>query len=282
MNIKNGVLSIKSIEVEGKGAIILTGPSGCGKGEIAKYLAEMFSIDDEYHLSMGEILRNLISKALTDKDFLKRLETKYNISNKISIFETNNNSQDLILKASKYKSELEYLIKNNPNFKDNKTITQFVWLYYAVNNGLLVPKEWTNNILEATFRENEKLRNALFLLDGYPRTIEASRHMLDLFSKLNIPVIKIVHLSITKSEMLRRARLRNRHDDNIKALENRFHFYIEQVQPSVDEMKKILGSDSVVLIDAHQPVFNNDGNMDVRKSIKKVAQNVLKSINLSF
>jgi adenylate kinase family enzyme len=282
MNVKNGILSIKSMEVEGKGAIILTGPSGCGKGEVAKYLAKIFSIDNKYHLSMGEILRNLINRALSEESFLKKLETKYNISNKVSIFDTKYNSENIVVKATQYKEELDYIIKNDPNLKNIKEVTQFVWLYYSVNNGLLVPKEWTNNILEATFKENEKLRNALFLLDGYPRTIEASKHMLNLFDRLDIPIVKIVHLSITKSEMLRRASLRNRHDDNIKALDNRFLFYIEQVQPSVDEMKKILGSDSVVLIDAHQPVFNNDDTMNVSKSIEKVAQSVLKSINLTF
>lgn len=282
MDVKKGFLSIKSIEVEGKGAIILTGPSGCGKGEIANYLARIFSIKKEYHLSMGEILRNLIDKSLKNKEFMSKLEAKYNISNKISIFNKNYNPENIVLKASEYKKELNVLINNDPNFKNNKDITQFVWLYYAVNNGLLVPKEWTNNILEATFQENNKLKNALFLLDGYPRTIDASRHMLGLFGKLEIPIVKIVHLSITKNEMLRRAKARKRLDDNTKALENRFQFYIDQVQPSVDEMKRILGSDAVALIDAHQPIFNDDGMIDISKSIEKVAKSVLESINLIF
>jgi len=280
--IKKGCLSIKSINVEGKGAIILTGPSGCGKGEIARYLVNMFMLDEKFHLSMGEILRSLIEKARNDKDFLEILHSKYGISYKVSIFTPEYNSASVISKAEQHKSNIENMIKNDDFFPNKKEITQFAWLCYAVANGLLVPKEWTNKILEATFENNYDLRNALFLLDGYPRTTAAARHMIDLFDRLNIPIIKVIHLSITKTEMIRRTQLRNRNDDNMAALENRFQFYIEQVQPSVDEIKKILGCDSVSLIDAHQPVIEENGELNVLNSIEKVAKNVISSLNITF
>jgi adenylate kinase family enzyme len=174
------------------------------------------------------------------------------------------------------------MISKDPFFKNSKIISQYAWLCYAVSNGLLVPKEWTNKILEAKFENNKDLQHSIFLIDGYPRTIPAARHMLELFSKLEISIIKVIHLSITKSEMIRRAKLRNRLDDNYQALENRFQFYIEQVQPSVDEMKKILGSEYVALIDAHQPVFNQDGSVNIEYSIRKVAKDVMESLELSF
>lgn len=277
-----GRLSIKSINVGGCGAIILTGPSGCGKGEIAKYLVNVLQLENKYHLSMGEILRSIIIKAKSDKIFLDSLSNKYKISTKISIFNSKYNSSNVILKAEQYKDAIMKMINDDPFFENKEIISQFAWLCYAVSNGLLVPKEWTNKVLEANFENNEEIRKSIFLLDGYPRTISAAQHMLKLFERLEIPIIKIIHLSITKREMLRRAQLRDRFDDNITALENRFQFYIEQVQPSVDEIKRIIGSDSVVLIDAHQPVLGEDDKLDTTKSIHKVAKNVIKSLELEF
>lgn len=275
-------LKIKSVELEGKGAIILTGPSGCGKGEVANYIFDMFSLDRKFHLSMGQILRDIISRSRSDNDFLNILGEQYKISNKVSIFDEGSNPKEVIDKALSYKNEVINLVNQDDFFEDKNLISQYAWLCYAVSNGLLVPKEWTNLILEASFKENKELRNSIFLIDGYPRTIPAARHMLNLFYEQDIPIIKVIHLSITKTEMMRRTKLRNRLDDNLKSLENRFQFYVDQVQPSIDEMKKILGSDYVSLIDAHQPVFDNDGNINVKDSIKKVAMDVINSLDISF
>jgi adenylate kinase family enzyme len=280
--LKKGILKIESIKIKGHGAIILTGPSGCGKGEIANYIMDMFSLNKEYHLSMGQILRDIITMSRADKDFLKKLSDNYNISTEISIFDDANNPSEVITKAKQYREQLKTMIKKDPFFKDMQIPSQYAWLSYAVSNGLLVPKDWTNSILEAKFENNSDLCKSIFLIDGYPRTIPAAVHMLKLFKKLDIPIIKVIHLSITKTEMIRRAKLRNRLDDNIQALENRFQFYIEQVQPSVDEMKSILGSEYVSLIDAHQPVFYENGSVNVEKSIRKVANDVIETIDLSF
>ncbi len=54
---------VQKVLVEGCGAIILTGPSSCGKGEIAKELRKFLSIPQERHLSMGNILRMTIKKS---------------------------------------------------------------------------------------------------------------------------------------------------------------------------------------------------------------------------
>ncbi len=280
--LKRSELKIKSIKVDGSGAIILTGPSGCGKGEIANYIFDMFSLDRKFHLSMGQILRDIINMSRENYEFLNMLGEKYKISMDISIFDSLNNPPEVVDKAKQFENELWNMIKKDPFFVDKQKPSQYAWLCYAVSNGLLVPKEWTNNILEAKFENNTELRHSIFLIDGYPRTIPAAKHMLELFSKLDISIIKVIHLSITKSEMIRRAKLRNRLDDNYQALENRFQFYIEQVQPSVDEMKRILGSEYVALIDAHQPVFNEDGSANIEDSIRKVAKDVMETLELTF
>jgi adenylylsulfate kinase-like enzyme len=60
---------VEKVHVEGNGVILLTGPSGCGKGEIAKALCKFLSIPIEKHLSMGDILRKTINKAKNEINF---------------------------------------------------------------------------------------------------------------------------------------------------------------------------------------------------------------------
>ena len=119
-----------------------------------------------------------------------------------------------------------------------------------------------------------------FILDGYPRTIKAAEELLNTFTKFNIAIIKIIHLSISKDEMIKRALGRNRFDDKKDSLERRYQFYTEHVQPSIDYLKVRLGSTKVTLIDAHQPVYNQLHIIDIEKSIKQVTLNVLQSLGL--
>jgi len=102
--------------------------------------------------------------------------------------------------------------------------------------------------------------NSPFILDGYPRTVAAAEHLLGYLNKENIPVLKVLHLSISKAEMRARAGKRGRIDDHSDALDSRFEFYIENVQPTVDYIKSELGGSAVSLIDAHQPAYVDDKN----------------------
>ena len=113
------------------------------------------------------------------------------------------------------------------------------WLEYCVTEGLLVPDEWTINIINATFEDSEEFQKEIFILDGYPRTIKAAEELLNTFVKFSIPIIKVIHLSISKDEMIRRALGRKRFDDKKDSLERRYQFYIENVQPSIDYLKVI-------------------------------------------
>lgn len=65
---------VEKVKVEGNGVILLTGPSGCDKGEIAKALCKFLSIPEDRHLSMGDILRKTINKANEDSGFRLILE----------------------------------------------------------------------------------------------------------------------------------------------------------------------------------------------------------------
>jgi adenylate kinase family enzyme len=119
------------------------------------------------------------------------------------------------------------------------------------------------------------------IFDGYPRTPAAAEHLLDTLERLAIPVWKVLHLSISKQEMLHRAGLRQRADDDPAALLKRYEFYVDSVQPSVDYMKGRLGSEFVALIDAHQPSYDGLGEgrtLNLRRSIENVVRAALQAL----
>jgi len=275
-SIKTGEIKIivKKVLIEGCGAIILTGPSSCGKGEIAKELRKFLSISKAHHLSMGDILRMTIQKARDDEFFRDNLALNHNIDYKISVFDRMKNDTDLNLKVEKHKDELiDY-------YEDKQMISQLDWLEFCVSHGLLIPDEWTVNIINATFESSKAFQSQIFILDGYPRTVEAAKALIDTFVRFDIPIIEVIHLSITKEEMIKRALGRNRMDDDQESLERRYQFYVENVQPSIDYLKQHLGTSKVTLIDAHQPVYKTNGEIDVNKSIGEVVKSVAKSLGL--
>lgn len=268
-------ITVEKVDVEGNGVIILTGPSSCGKGEVANLLCRFLSIPKDRHLSMGEILRKTVAEAKKDSSFRNILALKYNISDKIPIFDTRKNPEFIVGKAEGYKQELFSFIDPAA-----KIISQLDWLDFCVNKGLLIPDEWTEKIIDASIRNSNKLHKGIFILDGYPRTINAAISLLQTLQSVNIPIIKIIHLSITKEEMKKRALNRNRNDDTEECLERRYQFYIDKVQPCIDYLKQNLGASYVSLIDAHQPAYNQDGTLNIAASIGNVTLSVLQALGL--
>jgi adenylate kinase family enzyme len=266
---------VEKVRVEGRGVILLTGPSSCGKGEIAKSLQKFLSLPDERHLSMGEILRRTVVKAREESEFRLKLRSEYNISDKISILDENSNRANIINKAKGYEKELRSFFN-----KEGCNISQLDWLEFCVVNGLLVPDEWTVKIMDALFESSPELQHGILILDGYPRTTKAAESLLSTFCRLSIPVIKVLHLSITKQEMKSRALSRRRSDDTEESLERRYQFYIDKVQPCIDYLKKCLGASKVVLIDAHQPIYNDNGDIDIQASIHEVTLSVMQALGL--
>lgn len=267
-------IKVENVSVEGSGIIILSGPSSCGKGEIAKSLRKLLSISAERHLSMGDILRGTIERARNDAGFNTTLANKYEISHEVSIFNHDKNDDSVYTKAEHYRPELKQF------FKEANHISQLNWLEFCVAKGLLIPDQWTVNIINATFEQNSDFDHNIYILDGYPRTVKAAEELINVTDKMSIPIIKVIHLSITKNEMIKRATGRKRLDDDLDSLERRYQFYIDNVQPSIDYLKERLGSKKVDLIDAHQPVYNEQGDINLEKSVRQVAIDVVKSLGL--
>ncbi|NBO37465.1 hypothetical protein EBU99_02660 [bacterium] len=273
-------IRVDKISMRHPGVVILTGPSSCGKGEVASALCRVMSIAPSDHLSMGEILRSAFQNAKSDPSYANLLAERYKISATANIFECVDTSEDLTRKVKNYLPQLEnYFARSG---MDTFT-SQVEWLEFCTMNGLLVPNRWTQNFIAAHIEHSADLRHRPFILDGYPRTVAAAKHLLEFLRRLNIPVIKVLHLSISRQEMIQRATHRGRADDDEASLLSRFQFYIENVQPSVDYLKMELGSDSIVLIDAHQPVYverNGQKVLALKESIANVVSAALRGLGV--
>ena len=278
--LEKSAVVVEKIKLKNRGALILTGPSSCGKGEVSAFFSKALSIPTEHHLSMGEILRYSFHHARKDRDYENLLAERYQISADSNIFACVDSSRSL---SSKVKRFMPGLVSHFGAKQAEQGISQLDWLEFCILNGLLVPDRWTQCFIEARLESSEAIRTSSFVLDGYPRTVAAARHLLDYFAKADITVIKLLHLSISKQEMLLRAKQRSREDDAGEALRSRYLFYVENVQPSVDFMKKEIGAGKTALIDAHQPVYKEaNGRMefDLRASIANVAMDALWSLGI--
>jgi adenylate kinase family enzyme len=269
------------------GAIVVTGPSSCGKGEISKVLCAKLAIPAERWLSMGAILRNVCDRA-SDEHFADELAARFGISDAKPIFDTDDMTDSLLAKIERHKMGLEAMVAARAPSRTRsggwRSTTALDWLTYCTTHGLLVPNRWTQELIAARIAEVWQVPASSLIFDGYPRTPAAAEHLLDALKKLAIPVWKVLHLSISKQEMLHRAGLRQRADDDTEALLKRYEFYIDSVQPSVDYMKGRLGSEFVALIDAHQPSYDtNDGvrTLNLARSIANVVRTSLNALSVS-
>ena len=262
-----------SVRATGRGIIILSGPSSCGKGVVAAALQRTLHLPSDAHISMGDALRSTIERGRHDAGFRSRLGEDYGIWPDQCIYDAEFSPPDLVAKARSYEAELFSRYGGDPS--------QLDWLEYCVTCGLLVPDAWSERIIEGVIAEGAQAHEAIILLDGYPRTEIAARHVLELSERHKIPIIKVLHLSVSKREMHRRALGRKRADDTPDLLERRYVFYVDHVQPSVEFLKARLGSGKVALVDAHQPAYGPDGQLDLDASVRNVANEALMALGVS-
>jgi len=276
-------LIIRQVEIAGPGAIILTGPSSCGKGEVAKALCQLLNIDRDRWLSMGDILRHTYERA-RDADFTALLEARYRISDRVPILDCLDTTPDLVRKVESQAERLAALLCEKRGMQaDWRSASQLDWLEYCTTRGLLVPNRWTQALIEAHLGRLPDLATRPFLLDGYPRTRSAAEHLLEALHALGVPMLKVLHLSISKQEMLHRAGIRGRIDDDVQSLLKRYEFYVENVQPSVDYLKEQLGTDAIVLVDAHQPHYDHVAGervFNLQHSIDNVVRSALRGLGV--
>ncbi|MEM9174349.1 MAG: nucleoside monophosphate kinase [Myxococcota bacterium] len=289
------LVRVETIALRGPGVVILTGPSSCGKGEVAAALCELVKVDPARHLSMGEILRSTIERSKSDPGFAKLLADKYQLAADVSIFDCLDTTEELTEKVRRYLPDLERHFGRTPSrFISDEVggtpeVSQLDWLEFCTARGLLIPNRWTQDLISAEIDralaegEGKGGSESPFILDGYPRTVTAAQHLLGFLEQVDVPVLKVLHLSISKAEMSARAGKRGRADDNEEALRRRFEFYVDNVQPSVDYLKTELGGDRIALIDAHQPAFDvvaGERVFDLNRSIDNVVSSALRALGV--
>ncbi len=287
------LVRVERIALRGPGVVILTGPSSCGKGEVAAALCRLVSIDPRRHLSMGAILRSTIERSKSDSEFARMLADRYSLSWETSVFDCIDTNDELVEKVKRHLPDFERYFGRTPgrfisdDVSPRTRVSQLEWLEFCTARGLLIPNRWTQDLISA---EIERILSRgsdghaqPFILDGYPRTVAAARHLTRFLRSIDVPVLKVLHLSISKAEMSARAAKRGRPDDHVEALRSRFEFYVENVQPSVDYLKAELGGDAVALIDAHQPAYVEiDGKrvFDLERSIENVVATTLRALGV--
>lgn len=287
------LVRVETIALRGPGVVILTGPSSCGKGEVAAALCDVISIDPRRHLSMGAILRSTVERAKSDPNYADFLADKYALSQNVSIFDCIDTNEDLDHKVKRNLVDLERYFGRTPSrfisddVSGSASVSQLEWLEFCTARGLLIPNRWTQDLISAeierTITAESDGYERPFILDGYPRTVVAAQHLVAFLRTLDIPILKVLHLSISKAEMSTRAGKRGRADDHAEALRSRFEFYVENVQPSVDYLKTELGGDAIALIDAHQPAYvmvDGERVFHLRRSIENVVATTLRSLGV--
>jgi adenylate kinase len=201
-----------------RGVLLLLGASGSGKGTIAKKLLERGVI--QVHVSMGDLLRGLLSRVAQDQSVRAQIE-----------------------------SQLEPDTTHEfPN--------QIAHLEHCVKNGLLIPNAWTQTVIEHEISTRQDLRDHAWAMDGYPRRIEAAKHLLETLKRQGIPTLGVIHLCISKQNMIERLLARGRTDDTVEAIENRYAFFQAEVLPTLEFLKR--SGISVFEIDTNRPDLEPD------------------------
>lgn len=182
-----------------RGVLLLLGASGSGKGTIAKKLLEHGVI--QAHVSMGDLLRGLLLRVAQDQHVRARIE-----------------------------AQLEPDTTHGfPN--------QIAYLEHCVKNGLLIPNAWTQTVIEHEISTRQDLRDHAWAMDGYPRRIDAAKHLLETLNHQGIPALGAIHLAISKQNMIERLFARGRSDDTLEAIENRYAFFQTEVLPTLEFLK---------------------------------------------
>src|SRR4051812_9445684 len=128
------LVRVEKVALRERGVVILTGPSSCGKGEVAAALCRVLSIDRQAHLSMGEILRSTVARSKSDAAFAATLAERYKLSASTSVFDCVDTTDEL---SRKVRAHLDGLGRHFGRPTMGDFTSQLEWLEYCTVNGLL-------------------------------------------------------------------------------------------------------------------------------------------------
>lgn len=131
----------------------------------------------------------------------------------------------------------------------------------TLEKGYLQPDFLTIGLLVNNFAFNMK-EDSHILADGFPRTVEQSNAIDEIFKYYSRNNINIVYIELSKEEAITRMKLRARSDDTDEGIANRFDEYVNNVLPAMDYFKdkpgytmhSINGAQSIE--DVHKDIIN--------------------------
>jgi len=124
----------------------------------------------------------------------------------------------------------------------------------TLEKGYLQPDFLTNGLVVNNIAFNIT-ENSCLIADGYPRTINQSKLLEEIFSYYEISNIHIVYIEVTKEEAIKRMKLRARSDDTDIGIAKRFDEYVNNVIPSMDYFKGKAGYE-IHVINGEQTIEN--------------------------
>ena len=136
------LVRVERIALRGPGVVILTGPSSCGKGEVAAALCDLVSIDPRRHLSMGAILRSTVERSKSDPAFATLLAEKYDLSRETSLFDCLDTNAELVEKVRRHLPDFERYFGRTPSrfisedVSPQADVSQLDWLEFCTARGL--------------------------------------------------------------------------------------------------------------------------------------------------
>lgn len=102
-------------------------------------------------------------------------------------------------------------------------------LFRTMQEGKLVPSDKANQIIENALRNAPNLDK--LILDGYPRSLDQAKWLIEHQPAGGRSIGLIVVLEVPRAEIMKRLELRGRADDNPEAIEERLHYYRQEMYP---------------------------------------------------
>lgn len=135
----------------------------------------------------------------------------------------------------------------------------------SLARGELQPNSITNAIFGHQLITELK-EDSHMIADGYPRTLNQAENFESLLSFFKRDIVKIVYITLSEAEAMKRNLLRGRADDTEEGLKRRFHEYTTNVVPAMNYFKDKPGYE----------VFEINGE----QSVEDVHKDILKALNL--
>jgi adenylate kinase len=128
-----------------------------------------------------------------------------------------------------------------------------------MEKGILVQDDIVNNILSKNIPKDN------FILDGAPRSITQALFLKNIFEPDYIFVLK-VPVEVLRKRLLKRSKIENRTDDNLKTINERFKIYNNQTKPLLKhyKIKIINGNRSVKEINEELIKIIKNGNRNFK------------------